>query len=153
MSVFKYWTIFSIGVAAGAARADRPLDLAVVIDRPLLGHLQRLGLALRESQECLAHRPIPCAEHVDEMLCRAITEVEGPPRNGDRCRSLRKQGLQMLLKSPERRGSEAGRRQRVLAQGLEQLPDEPFRCPIGQTDASTPATHPCQLGCCLGMIR
>ncbi|MNG18916.1 hypothetical protein D3C84_1030260 [compost metagenome] len=97
-------------------------------------------------------RTVPAAEGVDEVLGRAIAEVEGPASDLQQEVTLVEVLVQPVFSAPLRRRLRAGRRWHVPPQGLEYLADEPFRCPVGQADPSTGATYPRQLCGGLGLV-
>ena len=87
------------------------------------------------------------------MRRRAIAEIEGPARDLEQEVALVEVLVQPGFGAPLRRRLRAGRWRQVLAQGLEHLADEAFRCPVGQADPASRATDPRQFRGGLGLVR
>ncbi len=109
----------------------------------------RWSAALRrglERAEGLVHRPVVGPEDFQPMRRRAVAEHEVALRRLDRGRVRLEQLGDPRAGAPERGRPGAGRRRRVLADGLEELPDEAFGRPVGKADPAAALADANQLG-------
>src|SRR6476469_8545785 len=118
-------------VTRGVEASDESDDVAC--ERFAAGLLKRL--------KCLEHRSIVDPEDIEEVLRRAVAEGEVARLScygGRRCAERR---LHPLLRTPDRRRLNAGRRREVLSDRLEHLSDETLGGPVGEADSSTGPAH------------
>ena len=95
----------------------------------------------RKRCERLVDRPIPGAEHLDEMCRGAIAEIKDTRGKVDARGRVPEQLPQMRLDTPERRGLRTRRGRDVATEGLEESTDEAIRGPIGQSNPAARSAH------------
>src|SRR5262245_58011026 len=111
---------------------------AVLGDVELLDQRQDVGLQLLlrdhvDGAERLVRRAVIGAEDIEEVRRRLVAEGEMPALRGDDDVAA-KNLLKIILLAPHDRRLHAGRRRHGLADGLQEVADEAFRRPVGETD-------------------
>ena len=103
---------------------------------------------LRRLERCerFQHRAVIGLEHVEEVLRRAIAELEEARFRLDRARLRVEHFGQPRACSPQRRRFGPGGRRQIFAERLEDLSDKTFRRPVGEADLALGLADPQQLG-------
>ena len=119
--------------------------MQVVVELDLFGLIER--------RERLQHRAVERLEHVEEVLRRAIAEVEQARFSLDGgCARVEHFGQPRTCAPQRRRFGACGRRQ-IFAERLEDLSDKSFGRPVRQTDLAFRPANAQKLGGRLVLVR
>src|SRR5206468_804256 len=112
-------------------------------------------ILLRGGVECgerFQYRSVERPEDVEEMIRRAVAEVEHARLGLDRARLVPEHFLERGARAPECGRFCARRRRQVFSERLEHLPDEALRSPVGEADAASGLADASEFGSRLRLI-